>query len=185
MNGFNTNFNDLSTSNSFLTIYFSLIIIPTILVLLKFSGKYKGAWIYRAAPIQQLKPMFSGTIKAFLFKLHLPFYLLLSVIFLVIFVVRIVPDLIVVFLKACTFAVICLMILKKSIPFSASFDEYNQNSNVAIFIGLMLFVALCAGIHYATTLFSYGIYLYLVVAIICLGTLWKLAFNITWDKIRG
>jgi ABC-2 type transport system permease protein len=77
------------------------------------------------------------------------------------------------------------MILKKAIPFSESFDEYNQNSNVAIFIGLMLFVALFAGLHYATTLFSFGIYLYLLFAILCLGTLWKLAFTITWDKVHG
>lgn len=185
MNGFNTNMDQLSTSKSFLTVYFSLIIIPTILVLLKFSGKYKGAWIYRVAPIKQLKPMFSGTIKAFIFKLYLPVYLFISIIFIALFGVRILPDLIVVFLNACTFAVICFMILKKFIPFSASFDEYNQNSNVAIFIGLMLFVALFAGIHYAATLISFGIYIYLVIAILGLGTLWKLAFNISWDKIEG
>jgi ABC-2 type transport system permease protein len=185
MNGFNTNLNQLSTSKSFLTVYFSLIIIPTILVLLKFSGKYKGAWIYRVAPIKQLKPMFSGTIKAFIFNLYLPVYLFISIIFIALFGVRILPDLIVVFLNACTFAVICFMVLKKFIPFSASFDEYNQNSNVAIFIGLMLFVALFAGIHYAATLISFGIYIYLVIAILCLGTLWRLAFNISWDQIGG
>ncbi|MBY0146880.1 hypothetical protein [Neobacillus niacini] len=185
MNGFNTNLDQLSTSKSFLTVYFSLIIIPTILVLLKFSGKYKGAWIYRVAPIKQLKPMFSGTIKAFIYKLYLPVYLFISIIFIALFGVRILPDLFVVFLNACTFAVICFMVLKKFIPFSASFDDYNQNSNVAIFIGLMLFVALFAGIHYAATLISFGIYIYLVIAILCLGTLWKLAFNISWDKIEG
>ncbi|MEH6995934.1 hypothetical protein V7075_25075 [Neobacillus drentensis] len=185
MNGFNTDFNQLSTSNSFLTVYFSLIIIPTILVLLKFSGKYKGAWIYRVAPIKQLKPMISGTIKAFIFNLYLPVYMFLSVIFLALFGLRILPDLVVVFLNACTYAVICFMILKKSIPFSESFDQYNQNSNGAIIFGLMLFVALFAGLHFVTTLFSYGIYLYLVFAILCLGTIWKLAFNITWDKIQG
>jgi ABC-2 type transport system permease protein len=154
-------------------------------VLLKFSGKYKGAWIYRVAPIKQLKPLFSGTIKAFFFKLYLPTYLFISIIFIALFGVRILPDLIVVLFNACTFAVICFMLLKKFIPFSASFDDYNQNSNVAIFIGLMLFVALFAGIHYAATLISFGIYIYLVIAILCLGTLWKLAFNISWDKIEG
>lgn len=183
MNGYNTNFNDLSTSKSYLTIYFSLIIIPTIMILLKFSGKYKGAWIYRVTPIKQLKPIFSGTIKAFIFKLYLPVYLLLSAVFIVVFGVRVLPDLIIVFLNACIYAVICFMILKKSIPFSESIDQYNQNSNGAIVFGLMLFVALFAGIHYVSTLFSYGIYLYLVIAIICLATLWKQAFNITWEKI--
>lgn len=185
MNGFDTNLDHLSTSNSYLTIYFSLIIIPTIMILLKFSGKYKGAWIYRVAPTQQLKPIFSGTIKAFIFKLYLPVYLLLSAVFIALFGWRILPDLVVVFLNACIYAVVCFMILKKSIPFSESFDQYNQNSNSAIIFGLMMFVGLFAGLHFVSTLFSYGIYLYMVIAIICLATIWKLAFNITWEKITG
>jgi hypothetical protein len=185
MNGYNTNFNELSTSKSYLTIYFSLIIIPTIMILLKYSGKYKGAWIYRVAPIQQLKPIFSGTIKAFIFKLYLPVYLLLSIVFIAIFGVRVLPDLVIVFINAINYAVICFMVLKKSIPFSESIDQYNQNSNAGIIFGLMLFVALFAGLHYVSTLFSYGIYLYMVIAIICLAALWRQAFNITWGKLMG
>ncbi|MFO1446060.1 hypothetical protein KDN24_23230 [Bacillus sp. Bva_UNVM-123] len=183
LNGFDTNFEHLSTSKSYLTIYFSLIIIPTIIILLKFSGKYKGAWIYRVAPIQQPKPIFSGTIKAFIFKLYLPVYLLLSAGFIGLFGVRVLPDLIVVFLNACIYAVICFMILKKSIPFSEPFDQYNQNSNSAIIFGLMLIVALFAGLHFISTLFTFGIYLYMGIAIICLAALWKLAFNLTWEKM--
>lgn len=185
MNGFDTDLGHLSTSKSYLTIYFSLIIIPTIMILLKFSGKYKGAWIYRVTPIQQPKPIFSGTIKAFIFKLYLPVYLLLSAAFIALFGVRVLPDLIVVFVNACTYAVLCFMTLKKSIPFSKSFDEYNQNSNTGIIFGLMLFVALFAGLHYVSTLFSYGIYLYMIIAITCLSILWKFAFTITWERIMG
>lgn len=185
INGFDTDLDHLTTSKSYLSIYFSLIIIPTIMILLKFSGKYKGAWIYRVAPIQQLKPIFSGTIKAFIFKLYLPIYLLLSIGFIALFGVRVLPDLIVVFLNACSYAVICFMILKKSIPFSESIDQYNQNSNVAIIFGLMLFVGLFAGLHFFSTFFFYGIYLYIVIAIIYLAILWKLAFKITWEKILG
>ncbi|WP_243291793.1 hypothetical protein [Bacillus sp. FJAT-47783] len=183
INVLNTDLDHLSTSKTYLTIYFSLIIIPTIMILLKYSGTYKGAWIYRVAPIKQLKWVFSGTIKAFIFKLYLPVYLFLSVLFIVLFGVKILPDLVVVFFNACTYAVICFMILKKSIPFSESFDQYNQNSNGSIVFGLMLLVALFAGIHYFSTLYSYGIYLYLVITIIFLATIWKLAFNITWEKI--
>ncbi|MGX6444276.1 hypothetical protein ACWM35_13800 [Neobacillus sp. K501] len=183
MNGFNTDFDHLSTSKSYLTIYFSLIIVPTIMILLKFSGKYKGAWIYRVSPIQQLKPIFSGTIKSFIFNLYLPVYLLLSVIFIALFGVRVLPDLVVVFINACTYAVICFMLLKKSIPFSESFDQYNQNSNSGLIFGLMLFVVLFAGVHFVSTFVWYGIYLYLVFAILCLWTVWKRAFNITWEQV--
>jgi ABC-2 type transport system permease protein len=185
MNGFDMNLNHLSTSKSYLSIYFSLIIIPTIMILLKYSGKYKGAWIYRVAPIEQLKPMFSGTIKAFIFNLYLPVYLLISALFIVLFGVRILPDLVAVFLNACIYAVICFMILKKSIPFSEPFEHYNQNSKAGIVFGLMMFVALFAGLHFVSTLFSHGIYLYLVIAMLFLGIIWRLAFNITWEKILG
>jgi ABC-2 type transport system permease protein len=75
------------------------------------------------------------------------------------------------------------MVLKKALPFSESFDEYNQNGNSAIIFGLMLFVALFAGLHFASTFLPYGIYLYLGIGIICLVTIWRLAFNVSWEQI--
>ncbi|QCR31111.1 hypothetical protein [Lysinibacillus sp. SGAir0095] len=180
---FRSDFENLANSNSYLSIYFSLIIIPTIMIVLKFSGKYKGAWIYKAAPLEKLAPMFSGTVKSFIVNLYLPIYLLLSILFVFLFGTRILPDLIVVFLHACIYAVVCFMLLKKSIPFSQSFDEFNQNGTGIIIFGLMLIVGLLAGLHYLSTLYTYGIYLYLVVAIVGLVILWKQAFKITWEKI--
>lgn len=182
INDFNTDFDQISTSNSYLSIYFSLIIIPTTMMLLKFSGKYKGSWIYRVAPIVQLKPMFSGTIKAFIFKLYLPVYLLLCVLFLALFGVKVLPDLIVVFINSCLYAVICFMILKKTLPFSESFEHVNQNNGALVF-GLMLIAGLFAGLHFISTLFSYGIYLYLVISIVILWMLWKKGFDITWERV--
>jgi len=175
--GFNINLDGLSSSKSFLSIYFSLIVIPTIMLLLKFSGKYKGAWIYKVVPLHQLKPMFSGTIKAFIFSLYLPVFLLLSVVFLFLYGGHILPDLVVVFINACNYAVICFMTLKKFIPFSESFDHYNQNNNAGTIFGLMLFVALLAGLHFGSTYIPYGIYLYLGLALIALWGMWKLAWK--------
>ncbi|MFP7201194.1 hypothetical protein SFC08_09465 [Lysinibacillus halotolerans] len=185
ISGINNDFEQLSKGNSYFSIYFSLIIIPTIILLLKFSGKYKGAWIYKAAPIQQLKPMFSAVIKAFLVKLYLPVYAFLSVIFIFIFGVRILPDLVVVFINASIFAVLCFKVLPKTIPFSESFDQSNQNSNTATILGLMLVVAMFTGLHYVSTLIHFGIYFYLVIAIVGLALLWKVAFNISWEKVEG
>ncbi|MFY3792280.1 hypothetical protein ACOQFO_11460 [Ureibacillus sp. MALMAid1270] len=173
----------LTTSNSYFSIYFCLIIIPSILVLLKYSGKYKGAWVYSVAPLKQLKPMYSGTIKAFILKLFLPVYVILSIAFIVLFGVRIVPDLIIVFLSACIFAIICFMILKKFIPFAESFDDYNQNSTGMVALGLSLIIIVFAGLHYFSTFYNFGIYIYLAALIIALIILFKTAFNINWDKI--
>ncbi|WP_175639227.1 hypothetical protein [Metabacillus schmidteae] len=184
MNDFDTGFdlNQLSTSKSYFSIYFSLIIIPTTIILLKFSGKFKGSWIYRVAPLKQLKPLLSGTIKAFLFKLYLPVYLLLCVLFIALFGVRILPDLLLVFSSACLYAVICFAIIEKTLPFSESF-EANQTSNGALMFGLMLLAGVFAGLHFLSTLFSFGIYLYLVISIVSLWLMWRKAFNITWEQV--
>ncbi|MCM3090943.1 MULTISPECIES: hypothetical protein [unclassified Cytobacillus] len=183
MNVLRDDFGQLSDSKSYLTIYFSLITIPTIMILLKYSGKYKGAFVYRVAPLKQLNPVFSGTIKAFIFKLYLPVYLLLSVLFLFLFGARILPDLIALFISACLYAVICFMALKKALPFSESFDDYNQNGSTAIIFGLMFLAALFAGLHFASTFLPYGIYLYLGIGFICLVTIWRPAFNVSWERI--
>lgn len=180
---FRTDFASLSSSISYLSVYFSLIVIPTIMILLKYSGRYKGAWIYKTSPVSKLAPMFSGTIKSFIVNLYLPIYLLLSIIFLILFGARILPDLIVVFFHACIYAVICFMILNKAIPFSYAFDEYNPNGNGIILFGLMLIVPLLAFLHYLSTFYAYGTYLYSVLAIISLVMLWKRAFNVTWEQI--
>lgn len=178
-----SDFDQLTKSNSYLSIYFSVIVIPTVVILLRFSGKYKGAWIYRVAPLNHLRPLFSGTFKAFITKLYLPVYLLLSVIFIAIFGFRIVPDLVVVFLNACIYAIVCFMFLEKKMPFSESFDQYNQNGNgVTVFL-LMIIVVLFAGLHYLSLQFVFGVYIYMLLATICLAILWKKAFNLTWDDI--
>lgn len=183
--GFENDLDSLASSKSYLSIYFSLIIIPTIMLLLKYSGKYKGAWIYGVAPIDGLKPLFSGTIKAFLFNLYLPVYLLLSVLFIALFGVRILPDLVVVFINSCLYAVICFMFIKQALPFSESFDDSNQTGNGLLIFALMLFAGLFASIHFISTLVSYGIYVYLVVVLLCFVLIWRKAFDVTWEEVRS
>lgn len=175
-------FPDYANSKSYLNMYFSLIIVPQVVLMLRFSGKYKGAWIYKAAPIRDLHPIFSGTMKAFLFKLYLPVYLLLSIVFIYLFGIRILPDVILVFIHACIYAVVCFLLLKKSIPFSQSFDAYSQG-NSGILFGLIFIVALFAGLHYVSTLIPFGIYVYLLIAAAVLYLLWKKAFHLTWEQV--
>lgn len=167
---------------SYLYLYFSLIMIPTIITTLQYSGKYKGAWIYKATPIDSLKPIFSGTMKAFIVSLYLPVFVTLSVAFVAIFGVRILPDLILIFVNAVIYALICFTALGKSIPFSRSLQTYNQGNGVIIFL-LILLVGLFAGIHFASTFFAYGLYIYLALAVLLLIILWKTVFKVGWEKI--
>ncbi|MDQ0186569.1 hypothetical protein MKX67_04945 [Cytobacillus sp. FSL W7-1323] len=174
---------DLANSHTYLTIYFSLLVIPTIMLLMPYSVKYKGAWIYRTAPIIELKPIFSGTIKAFLVKLFLPPFLLLSLVFTFLYGLKIIPELIIVLLNAFTFVVICFAILKKAIPFTESFDQYTQTGNGIIAFFLMFLAGVFAILHYVSTIYPYGTYIYLGLAVLYLMVSWKVAFNIGWEKV--
>ncbi|MEH7225555.1 hypothetical protein V7112_17235 [Bacillus sp. JJ1566] len=89
-------FNLIREGKSYLNIYFSLLLIPTAIVTLKFSGTHKGAWVYKLSPLKSLKPIFSGTMKAFIVNLYLPIYLIICLVFIPIYGVRIIPDLILV-----------------------------------------------------------------------------------------
>ncbi|WP_041580775.1 hypothetical protein [Bacillus sp. 1NLA3E] len=182
MNNIGTDsFENMSSGKSYLNIYFSLIIIPTVVMMLKFSGTYKGAWIYKVAPIKDLKPIFSGTMKAFIMKLFLPLYLFLSLIFIGIFGVRIMPDLVVAFFNACFYVVICFLFFKKSLPFSESFEGMQQSGTWKTFL-LILFLPAFVGLHFVSTLVSWGLLVYLLLMGVTVFSVWKIAFKISWEN---
>ena len=167
----------LSSGKGYLTIYFTMIIIPSVITMLKFSGKYKGAWIYKALPLDHLSPLFKGTLKAFLVRLYLPLYLVLCILFIAIFGPRVIPDLILAFLISAFYSIICFIILKKAIPFSESFESVGQTESWKIFV-LMIPVAIFAGLHYLSTLASFGVYAFIFIMLIANLFLWKKSIRV-------
>lgn len=162
----------ISAGKGYLSIYSTMVIIPSVITMLKFSGKYKGAWIYKALPLEHLSPLFKGTLKAFLVRLYLPLYLVLSILFVAIFGVRVIPDLILAFLVASFYSIICFLILKKTIPFSESFEAVGQMESWKIFV-LIIPIAIFVGLHYLSTLVGFGVYVYIFIMLLANLFLWK------------
>jgi hypothetical protein len=174
--------NGVASSKMYLNIYFCALLIPTMVMMMKYSVKYKGAWVYKAIPIESVAAIFRGTLKAFIVRLVSPVYIVECIIFMFIFGVRIFPDLIAVFLIILFFTVICFMTMKKSLPFSQNFGITGQSEGFIV-ITLMFLLGVMAGIHYACTLVSYGVYVYILVMSIVDMFLWKKAFNISLEKL--
>ncbi|MFD2759665.1 hypothetical protein [Lentibacillus juripiscarius] len=169
-------FSDVGQGKTYLTIYFSSIMIPTVIHMLKYSENFKGSWIFRAAPIRDLASLHRGTIKAFLVKLYLPIFIVLGTVFTVIFSVKIIPDLAVVLLAGCLHTIISYKLLNKgTYPFSQSF-ELAQDMNTGMNILLTLLAGLFALIHFIALSFSNGIYIYLGVLLIVTIVSWFVAF---------
>lgn len=168
---------DYSVSMSYLNIYFSMLIIPTAVFMLGHSGKYKAAWIYKIFPIKDYTDLKKGSLKAFLVKLYLPLYIILSIVFCFIYGPRIIPDLLVVLVASCIYTVICYVGYGSKIPFTKPYNEMNDGQGWKSFI-LMIPIAVLAGVHYlAAAHIAYGTIIYLFMLILINLAVWKVIFK--------
>ena len=168
---------DYSVSMGYLNIYFSMLIIPTSVLMLGHASNYKAAWIYQIFPIKDLGSLQKGSLKAFLIKLFIPVYLVLSVVFCFIYGTRIVPDLLVVLVTSWIFTCICYIGYGRKIPFTQPFNEIGDSQGWKSLV-LMIPVAILAGIHYfMVSQFTYGAIIYLFVLVILNVIVWKIVFG--------
>jgi len=175
---------EVSKGNSYFFLYFCGIMLPSVLLMIRYSASYKGAWIYKTLPINNVTPIFRGTMKALLIRLFFPFFLLESVIFTAFFGVRILPQLVIMLLNMLLINILYFMINDKYLPFSESFEDAKQG-DVGMNLLLMFVLALLAGLHYLLLSVNYGIYFYMGIALIVNLVLWKCAFNIKAEKLNG
>ncbi|MHB1682237.1 MAG: hypothetical protein ACYCYO_05330 [Bacilli bacterium] len=163
---------DLASSRGYLSIYLSALMIPSVVMMLKYSAQYKAAWVYKTAPVQNVAAIFKGTIKAFLMRLFLPIYLVESVIFVAIFGIRIIPDLIVACLSMLLYAVICFRFTRNSLPFSEPFQAVQESQRYVALL-LLLFIGAFAAVHFVFTLIPFGVYIYMFLLALLNGAVWR------------
>ncbi|MGG0643804.1 hypothetical protein ABE021_07665 [Sporosarcina gallistercoris] len=164
---------DMITSSTYFMIYFGFIVIGPLAIMLSYSGKFKGAWIFTVAPITSVSRVDRAALKASLAQLFLPVFIMQAVVFTVLFGWRIVPDLIVVLFSAVLYAAICYAIgAKGTLPFSLPMGESVQ-SGTAKQIILMLLIGVFVGIHILMNKIPYGTPIYLVVIVLGCLVGWK------------
>lgn len=161
---------------SYLYIYTVALMIPTVVSMLKHSGKYKAAWIYQVAPVSKLSSVYRGTMKAFLVRLFLPAFIIESIIFTAIFGFQVIPQLLVAFLSILIYSVICFRVLDRHLPFSQPFEVIASNKRYMIFV-LIVSMVILALVHLAFTLLPFGIYIYLAILIVLNALAWTLGFR--------
>jgi hypothetical protein len=159
-----------------LFIYFSALLLMTVVQMLRYSASYKGAWIYKVIPLADTSMIYRGMLKAAVIKLLLPLFALEDVIFTVVFGLRIVPDMAGVLLALLLYSVICLLVFPKAMPFSEKYEAARRKDfTSSAFVQLFILAGL-GGVHYVFTLFPAGTYIYLVILVIANGWIWRAAF---------
>lgn len=167
---------EVTAGKSYLFIYFTAMMMPTILLMMKYSASHKGAWIYAAAPVGDMAAVYRGTLKAMMLRLLVPVFLLLSAVFLVIYGTRIALDLVVAFFGTMLFLMVCFRVLSKRLPFSEPFIA-GRNAESGKMFPLTFGVGALGGLHYGATLVPYGTLGFLALLILLNFYLWGPGFR--------
>ncbi|HEX7063983.1 MAG TPA: hypothetical protein VF199_02855 [Bacillales bacterium] len=156
--------------------------IPTVSLMLNYSGTYKGAWVFKAAPVRDLAKLYRGTLKAAIVRLFLPVYVIVSLVFVGLFGLQVVPHLVAALLAAFTYALICFKWVVRSIPFSEPFSTAQDGGGIRL-LPLMLLIGAFGFIHWISTNFDYGIYGYMLLLVLINLLGWKFVFDKAWATV--
>ena len=178
-------FENIRNSRFYLSIYAFALVIPNILVMIRYSEKYLGAWIYEVAPISKVSSIFKGVIKAAIYKLMLGPYIILSIIFIIIFGPKVVIHLIIAFLGFIILVISNFSVLKKVFPFSEKFEATSGGEGLITLLVSLICTLILFGVHLIISKYFLLNFIYLILLIIIDLVLWNFAFNISKSKLKS
>ncbi|HEY5586646.1 MAG TPA: ABC transporter permease [Ruminiclostridium sp.] len=184
-NSFAETLNALHTSNGYLCIYIGIAMTSFSVYFINMSEKYKGAWIYKALPIENPSAMLKGAFKAFMFKFNIPIVGALGIIFIFLCGPRIIPDVILMLANMLLLAILFFKLSSKQLPFYKDFKTMQSGSNVGVIFLLMFICGVMAGIHFALKQFvPFGITINIAISTIIAMLIWHYSFKISWKDIE-
>ncbi|UPA30969.1 ABC transporter permease [Terrisporobacter glycolicus] len=156
-----------------LNIYWFIFMVPTLLMTLQYSNDYKAAWIYETAYISDKSNVYKGAYKALLANILLPLYLFESIIFIVIFGIKVLPILITAFVFLLVFIVIEHMLGKNTLPFTLKFGDVNKSQNLINTLLGMVILCVGVGMNYLVLSNVYALVAYSTILMFVAFILWS------------
>ncbi|MPQ43860.1 hypothetical protein [Clostridium tarantellae] len=175
----------LANTKLYLILYLGSLFFVIGITLIEGSTNYKGAWIYKVCPIKDISVAVRAAFKAYIIKFIIPIFFVQSVLFILIFNIRILPDIIIMFLSIILNMIIYFKVSQKALPFSKIATEAGK-SNIGIMFFAMLITGVCCTAHYIllSTMGEIGVYILLVIMILLIALTWKTMLKISWNKIK-
>lgn len=145
-NSFAEKIDDVNASGLYIMMfYISLLTVLTMFQLVTKSEKYKAAWIYYAAPIQQTGELMSGVLKASFLKYFVPFNLLFLLVCVPLFGAHVINDILLAMAIGGVECVLITLFLVNAFPFSQA--TQNGKSRVLINLFVLGLLALVGYLH--------------------------------------
>lgn len=168
----------LRESSLFYSLYIMSLMIVSAVMMLKYSGKSKAFWLFGAAPLSNLDPLYKGALKAFAVKMFLPMYILNAGIFAYIFGIRIMPDLLIMLLTSTGLIPLVGKVVLRQPPFSESFSFTRQSGGWIVFAAMFV-VGGMAGLHALSRIYPFGMGMYTVLLLVVNIWGWTMTFSST------
>ncbi|MDP4092747.1 MAG: ABC transporter permease [Bacillota bacterium] len=167
----------------YLFLYFTSFMLASLVSMLYFSEKYQGAWVYRVLPIQDPSVILKGALKAFVIKYIFPVFFIASVIFTCIYGLKIVPDLILIFINTIFLAIYFSKVTSKGLPFYKDFKVTQDGNMIGWMLLSMLISGGFAGLHILMLKIAFGVVLNIVISLVLTAILWRICMKTTWNDI--
>jgi hypothetical protein len=146
------------------------------------SDSFKASWLYGAAPIRQPGDILTGALKAIIVKLVTPFYVLIAAYLLWRNGFSNINDILLGYANTIVMLLVAALLSDRRMPFSMPIDAVNQSNTGRGLITLFV-VGLVGGLHFALTLFPYGVWVGVVLALLAVWLLIRQYQRTTWDQI--
>ncbi|WP_432404673.1 hypothetical protein [Wukongibacter sp. M2B1] len=178
--GFSEVIAEIARSKFYLFTYFTVFLLSSLMIMIKTSEKYKGAWIYKVLPIESPSSVYKGAFKGFLLKYIIPIYFIPSIIFFTIYGFSIFIDIILMLLNLILLCLIVFKMLSKEFPFSKDFSHIQDNNIKSLFLS-MGYCGAAVGLHIFLKSTKYGLLGYCGALVIIILVLWKQSMNLKWE----
>jgi hypothetical protein len=148
-----------------------------------FSEKYQGAWIYGVLPLKDPSVILKGALKAFIIKYILPVFFLSSLIFTIIYGLRIVPDMILIFINTIILVIYFFKVTSKGLPFYKDFKITQDGSLPGWMMLSMVITGAFVGLHLLALKFAFGVLLNICLSLAMIALLWRICIKVSWKDI--
>ena len=176
--------NHMASSNEFFTLYICIFMLTPVILMVKYSDQFKASWIYKAVPIDDMASIFKGTYKGVFYKMILPVYTILALVYLWVFGLRIIPQIIAILFVIIILNLITVKLMDKHIPFSVSFKDGEKMDDLGITLFIFMLSGILGVVHYIINRLNYGVYIFILIELILIWILWTIISKSKYHKIN-
>ncbi|MDO9577180.1 MAG: hypothetical protein Q7J16_04795 [Candidatus Cloacimonadales bacterium] len=175
----------LSQTKHFYFMYYTVMMMMPLSIYLNYSENYQAAWIYRFLPVKSPGIIIKSGQFAMFFKYQIIILTVTCLGYLYLWKFTIIEHVIAVIINCLILQMIYQNMTGRKLPFS---EELKTGQNTAFRQGsylltVFIFAPLLAGMHYASTLFDYGIFAYIFLQIIGFWLLFRNHYQVEWKDL--